>query len=63
MHKRRGPETCMHYRHPYALTLSSTYHNTQVIADTATGRSKGYGFVRFAVEAERDRALNEMNGG
>lgn len=34
----------------------------QVITDATTGRSKGYGFVRFAAEAERDRALNEMNG-
>ncbi len=30
--------------------------------DPATGRSKGYGFVRFMSEQERDRALNEMNG-
>lgn len=34
----------------------------QVITDGATGRSKGYGFVRFTSEAERDRALKEMNG-
>ena len=34
---------------------------TQVITDAATGRSKGYGFVRFASELERDRAL-EMQG-
>ena len=27
-----------------------------------TGRSKGFGFVRFGLEAERDRSLNEMNG-
>jgi hypothetical protein len=33
-----------------------------VIYDTATGRSKGYGFVRFTMESERDRALNEMSG-
>jgi RNA recognition motif-containing protein len=34
----------------------------QVITDATTARSKGYGFVRFASEVERDRALNEMNG-
>jgi hypothetical protein len=34
---------------------------TQVIVDPATGRSKGYGFVRFANEAERDKSL-EMQG-
>jgi len=34
----------------------------QVITDAVTGRSKGYGFVRFSAEAERNRALTEMNG-
>jgi hypothetical protein len=32
-----------------------------VIVDPATGRSKGYGFVRFANETERDKSL-EMQG-
>ncbi|GBF93874.1 hypothetical protein Rsub_06873 [Raphidocelis subcapitata] len=35
--------------------------SAKVITDPATGRSKGYGFVRFSSEAERDRAL-EMQG-
>ena len=34
----------------------------QVITDPLTGRSKGYGFVRFASEGERDRALGDMMG-
>ncbi|KDD73151.1 hypothetical protein H632_c2480p0, partial [Helicosporidium sp. ATCC 50920] len=34
----------------------------QVITDTNTGRSKGYGFVRFSLESERDRALTDMSG-
>lgn len=34
----------------------------KVITDVATGRSKGYGFVRFGDEAERDRALVVMSG-
>lgn len=34
----------------------------QVITDPLTGRSKGYGFVRFGSEAERDRALGDMMG-
>lgn len=34
----------------------------QVITDPLTSRSKGYGFVRFGSEAERDRALGEMSG-
>ena len=32
------------------------------MTDNATGRSKGYGFVRFGTEEERDAALTEMNG-
>jgi RNA recognition motif-containing protein len=35
---------------------------SQVITDPLTSRSKGYGFVRFGSEAERDRALGEMSG-
>uniref|UniRef100_A0A2P2M2Q7 RRM domain-containing protein n=1 Tax=Rhizophora mucronata TaxID=61149 RepID=A0A2P2M2Q7_RHIMU len=34
----------------------------KVVTDTSTGRSKGYGFVKFADENERNRAMNEMNG-
>lgn len=41
------------------LLLMSCF--VQVIVDPATGRSKGYGFVRFANESERDRSL-EMQG-
>lgn len=36
--------------------------SAKVITDPLTGRSKGYGFVRFGIEAERDRALGEMMG-
>jgi len=34
----------------------------KVVTDANTGRSKGYGFVRFGEELERNRAMNEMNG-
>ncbi|KAG5238841.1 hypothetical protein OIU77_028868 [Salix suchowensis] len=34
----------------------------KVVADSNTGRSKGYGFVRFGDENERTRAMTEMNG-
>lgn len=44
---------------PYLHCLSTL---VQVINDPMTGRSKGFGFVRFGLEAERDRSLNEMNG-
>lgn len=36
--------------------------SAKVITDPLTGKSKGYGFVRFGSETERDRALSEMNG-
>ena len=34
----------------------------KVVTDSNTGRSKGYGFVRFGDENERSRAITEMNG-
>lgn len=33
-----------------------------MIADSVSNRSKGYGFVRFGSEQERDMALGQMNG-
>ncbi|KAK4437853.1 Polyadenylate-binding protein RBP47 [Sesamum alatum] len=34
----------------------------KVVVDANSGRSKGYGFVRFGDENERSRAMTEMNG-
>ncbi|KAJ6971771.1 polyadenylate-binding protein RBP47 [Populus alba] len=34
----------------------------KVVFDANTGRSKGYGFVRFGDDSERTRAMTEMNG-
>ncbi|KAI3449953.1 hypothetical protein Pfo_006618 [Paulownia fortunei] len=34
----------------------------KVVTDPNTGRPKGYGFVKFADEMERNRAMVEMNG-
>ncbi|XP_008796097.2 polyadenylate-binding protein RBP45 [Phoenix dactylifera] len=34
----------------------------KVVSDRLTGRSKGYGFVRFSDSNEQTRAMNEMNG-
>ncbi|PON38410.1 Splicing factor-like protein [Parasponia andersonii] len=34
----------------------------KVVIDRLTGRSKGYGFVRFGDETEQIRAMTEMNG-
>jgi RNA recognition motif-containing protein len=46
---------------PPASPVPPRRRNPQVITDPATGRPKGYGFVRFSSEADRDRAL-EMQG-
>ncbi|RWR90023.1 polyadenylate-binding protein RBP47 isoform X2 [Cinnamomum micranthum f. kanehirae] len=46
-------------------TFSSRYPSVKgakVVIDANTGRSKGYGFVRFADDSERSRAMAEMNG-
>ncbi|KAK9828082.1 hypothetical protein WJX81_001458 [Elliptochloris bilobata] len=40
----------------------SSVRSAKVITDPVTGRSKGYGFVRFGNEGERDRSLNDMMG-
>lgn len=34
----------------------------QIVVDPQTNRSKGYGFVRFSDEAEKERAMHEMQG-
>ncbi|KAF9591419.1 hypothetical protein IFM89_004117 [Coptis chinensis] len=34
----------------------------KVVTNPNTGRSKGYGFVKFSDEMERNRAMSEMNG-
>ena len=44
------------------IVCSADCDAEQVITDPVTGRSKGYGFVRFGNESERDRALGEMAG-
>ncbi|KAL4854055.1 Polyadenylate-binding protein RBP45 [Chlorella vulgaris] len=46
----------------YFRQFYPSVRSAKVITDAATGRSKGYGFVRFSVESERDKALTEMNG-
>lgn len=46
-------------------TFASRYQSikgAKVVIDANTGRSKGYGFVRFGDDTERARAINEMNG-
>lgn len=46
-------------------TFSSKYPSVKaakVVFDANTGRSKGYGFVRFGDDNERSQAMSEMNG-
>lgn len=46
----------------YFRQFYPSVRSAKVITDAITGRSKGYGFVRFGSDIERDRALGEMNG-
>ncbi|GKV04682.1 hypothetical protein SLEP1_g16806 [Rubroshorea leprosula] len=46
-------------------TFASKYTSVKaakVVIDANTGRSKGYGFVRFGDDNERTQAMTEMNG-
>ena len=40
----------------------SSVKGAKVVIDRNTGRSKGYGFVKFGDESEQLRAMTEMNG-
>ncbi|CAH1449782.1 unnamed protein product [Lactuca virosa] len=43
-------------------TVYPSVKGAKVVTDRTTGRSKGYGFVRFGEESEQVRAMSEMNG-
>ncbi len=50
---------------PGAHIGPAPFHSTKsakIMTDPVTGASKGYGFVRFALEADCNRALVEMQG-
>ncbi|KAK4355253.1 hypothetical protein RND71_024224 [Anisodus tanguticus] len=40
----------------------SSVKGAKVVTDRITGRTKGYGFVKFGDESEQMRAMTEMNG-
>ena len=40
----------------------SSVKGAKVVTDRDTGRSKGYGFVKFSDQNEQTRAMTEMNG-
>jgi RNA recognition motif-containing protein len=39
-----------------------TVQSADIIMDRDTNRSKGFGFVQFATDAEADAAINALNG-
>ena len=39
-----------------------TVESAKVITDRATGRSKGFGFVEMATDAEASTAISRLNG-
>lgn len=43
-------------------TRYNSVKGAKVVIDRTTGRTKGYGFVRFADESEQMRAMTEMQG-
>ncbi|KAI3972192.1 hypothetical protein MKW92_052229 [Papaver armeniacum] len=43
-------------------TIYPSAKGAKVVIDANTGRSKGYGFVRFGDDNEMTRAITEMNG-
>uniref|UniRef100_A0A7N0UE88 RRM domain-containing protein n=2 Tax=Kalanchoe fedtschenkoi TaxID=63787 RepID=A0A7N0UE88_KALFE len=42
--------------------LYPSVKGAKVVTDKLTGRTKGYGFVKFGDESEQQRAMTEMNG-
>ncbi|KXZ53534.1 hypothetical protein GPECTOR_7g984 [Gonium pectorale] len=56
------PEVHDHFLESFFRQYFPSVRSAKVMTDPYTGRSKGFGFVRFGVEAERDRAVVDMNG-
>ncbi|NUM89706.1 MAG: RNA-binding protein [Bdellovibrionales bacterium] len=45
-----------------AFAQFGTVESAKIIMDRDTGRSKGFGFVEMASDAEADNAIEKMNG-
>jgi RNA recognition motif-containing protein len=45
-----------------AFSKAGTVNSASIIIDRMTGRSKGFGFVEMANEAEAEAAINMYNG-
>src|SRR6202030_2938288 len=39
-----------------------TVERVSIVTDRDTGQARGFGFVEMSVNAEADRAINELNG-
>ncbi|MBZ5632160.1 MAG: RNA-binding protein [Acidobacteriia bacterium] len=39
-----------------------TVDRVSIVTDRDTGQARGFGFVEMSVNAEADRAINELNG-
>ncbi|CAN1323738.1 Polyadenylate-binding protein RBP47 [Linum perenne] len=48
--------------HETFITRYPSVKAAKIVFDANTGRSKGYGFVRFGDDSERTQAMTEMNG-
>ena len=49
----------------FSLSVSNFYHfdeTAKIIVDRSSGRSKGFGFIAYASDAEADKAVSGMNG-
>ena len=45
-----------------AFAAAGTVESATIIIDRMTGRSKGFGFVEMATEAEAEKAIEMFNG-
>ncbi|QDZ21367.1 RNA-binding protein [Chloropicon primus] len=57
-----SPEVTDYALQEYFRQFYTSVKSARVVTDPATGRPKGYGFVRFVSEPDRDKAIVEMNG-
>ncbi|KAD5317956.1 hypothetical protein E3N88_17902 [Mikania micrantha] len=57
-----APDVTDHLLQETFRTQYPSVRGAKVVTDANTGRSKGYSFVKFADEMERNRAMIEMNG-
>ncbi|KAL8129333.1 hypothetical protein V2J09_018488 [Rumex salicifolius] len=57
-----APEVTDYMLQELFRTHYPSVRGAKVVTDPSTGRSKGYGFVKFADEMEKNRSMQEMNG-